>query len=166
MMKTMLLLRHAKSSWDDASVPDHDRPLKPRGIKAAGQIGQFLAQKKLIPELILCSTAVRARQTLRLVLESAGCQPPVEFTERLYHCPPSDFRRVVKQVDSTVKSLMIVGHNPGLEDFLNELTGTVQTMPTAALARIQLDLSDWSSFAEDTRGDLVNVWKPREFDKK
>lgn len=98
-MKTLLLLRHAKSSWDDATLSDHDRPLKSRGIKAARRMGRLMREQDLCPDRILCSTAVRARETLRLALEESGIDPATEFTERLFHCSPSEF--AVLCVDTT-----------------------------------------------------------------
>ena len=163
-MKTLLLLRHAKSSWDDPALADHDRPLKPRGIKAARRIGRLLHQQGLHPEVILCSTAIRARETLRLVLEEAGFQPPVAYSERLFHCPPSEFAFTLQQVDAAVTTVLLVGHNPGLDDFLWQLTDQPETLPTAALARLELDLSDWSEFNDKSRARLVDLWRPKKLD--
>ena len=163
-MKTLLLLRHAKSSWDDPSLADHDRPLKPRGIKAAQRMGRLLLEHGLQPEAVLCSTAVRTRETLRLVLEESGLHPPVGYSERLFHCPPSEFALTLQQVDSGVKTVLLVGHNPGLEEFLSQLTGHRETLPTAALVRVELDLSDWSQFSDQTPARQVDVWRPKELD--
>ena len=161
-MKTLLLLRHAKSSWADSALADHDRPLKPRGIKAAHRMGRLLRRHSLHPEAVLCSTAVRARETLRLVLEETGIQPPVAYSEGLFHCPPSEFALTLQQVDAAVTTVLLIGHNPGLEEFLSQLTGHPETLPTAALARLEVDLSDWSQFSETTHARLVDLWRPKE----
>lgn len=161
-MKTLLLLRHAKSCWEDSSLADHDRPLKPRGIKAAHRIGQLIDAQKLCPELVLCSTAVRARETLRLVLEESNAAPAVEYVERLYHGSLETFISVLKSIPWDLPMVMLVGHNPGLEEFLSHLTGQPQTMPTGALARIELHLPKWSDFNSTTPGRLVELWCPRE----
>ena len=161
-MKTLLLLRHAKSCWEDSSLADHDRPLKQRGIKAARRIGQLIGTQKCSPELVLCSTAVRAKETLRLVLEEVKGTPPIEYVERLYHCSLDVFISVLRSIPWDLSAVMLVGHNPGLEEFLSHLAGQSQTMPTGALARIELDLSHWSDFNSGTSGRLVDVWRPRE----
>lgn len=161
-MKTLLLLRHAKSCWEDSSLADHDRPLKPRGIKAARRIGQLIDAQNCCPELVLCSTAVRAKETLRLVLAESKAAPAVEYLERLYHCSLDVFGSVLQSIPWDLPAVMLVGHNPGLEEFLSHLTGQPQTMPTGALARIELDLSQWSDFNSTTLGRLADLWRPRE----
>lgn len=165
-MKTLLLLRHAKSDWDDASLPDHDRPLKKRGIKAAGRMGQVLRDEAPHPDLVLCSTAVRAKETLRLALEAANLSPPTEFREDLYHCSPNQFIETLRQVAEPTPTVLLVGHNPGLEEFLSQLCDQPVTIPTATLAQVELDLDTWSEFTDGTRGRLVCIWQPRELDDR
>ncbi|HEY4262318.1 MAG TPA: histidine phosphatase family protein [Schlesneria sp.] len=160
-MKTLLLLRHAKSCWEDSSLADHDRPLKSRGIKAAGRIGQLIGAQKCCPELVLCSTAIRAKETLRLVLEESKAAPEVEYVERLYHCSLDVFISVLKSIPWDLRVVMLVGHNPGLEEFLSHLIGQPQTMQTGALARIELDLPQWSDFNSTMSGRLADLWRPR-----
>ena len=161
-MKTLLLLRHAKSSWEDTALPDHDRPLKPRGIKAARRIGRLIRQQNLIPERILCSTATRAKETLRLVEEEFPQLAATEFIAGLYHCQPGEFITALQSVEATVNSVMIVGHNPGMEEWLQILIGKPETMPTGCLVQLAVPLDDWSQVTESTRGDLINIWRPRE----
>lgn len=161
-MKTLLLLRHAKSSWEDASLPDHDRPLKPRGIKAARRIGRLLHEQNLIPERILCSTATRARETLRLVEEELQQHAATDFIAALYHCPPDEFITALQGVEAAVNSVMIVGHNPGMEEWLQNLIGKPETMPTGCLVQLAMPSGDWSQVTERTRAELVHIWRPRE----
>lgn len=161
-MKTLLLLRHAKSSWQDSSLPDHDRPLKQRGIKTARRMGRLIRQQRLAPEVILCSTAVRAVDTLRLVLEEAAIPTSVEYRQNLYHCSPDEFLATLQGVNSEVGCVMLVGHNPGLEEWLQHLTGKAELMPTGALARIDLNLENWSVLDGNVAGHLVQLWRPRE----
>lgn len=166
-MKSLLLLRHAKSNWDDSGIPDHDRPLKKRGRKAAQRMGRLLKEIDLIPQFVLCSTAVRARETLRLVLKSSWFLPAVEHMESLYHCLPETFISVLSQLDEPHDRVMVVGHNPGLEQFLEQLTGigpSTHSFPTAALAEIEIQLDFWKNFDESTRGRLVRFWRPKELD--
>lgn len=161
-MKTLLLLRHAKSSWEDTTLSDHDRPLKPRGVKAARRIGRLLREQNLIPERILCSTATRAKETLRLVEEEFSQQAATDFIAALYHCQPGEFIMALQGVEAAVNSVMIVGHNPGMEEWLQNLIGKPETMPTGCLVQLAVPLDDWSQVTESTRGDLINIWRPRE----
>jgi phosphohistidine phosphatase len=161
-MKTLLLLRHAKSSWDDPTLADHDRPLKKRGVKAALRMGQVIRDFRLNPELILCSTAVRAKETLKLVLETARISPAIEYLDELFHCPVTGFGDALRRVDNRIHRVMLIGHNPGLEEFLHGLTQQETLMPTAALARVKLDLSEWQKFESSIHGQLDHIWRPRE----
>lgn len=160
-MKTLLLFRHGKSSWKDSSLDDHDRPLKPRGIKAARRIGKLIRHRQFHLDVVLCSTALRATETIRLCLEETSQQPTVRLSRDLYHCEPSQFVSQLRAVDSTANTVMIVGHNPGLESFLQQLTGEVYPFPTAALAILELEIADWPQVHEGLRGHLIDLWQPR-----
>lgn len=160
-MKTLLLLRHGKSSWKDSSLDDHDRPLKPRGIKAARRIGKLIRHRQIRLDVVLCSTALRATETIRLCLEEASQQPPVRLSRDLYHCEPSQFVSHLRNVDGGASTVMIVGHNPGLESFLQGLTGEAYPFPTAALAILELEIADWPQVHEGLRGHLIDLWQPR-----
>jgi len=143
-MKTILLLRHAKSSWKDASVKDFDRPLNQRGLKAAPAIGRLMRKRKLQPELVLSSPAERARQTTQLVLEAAGLKTEVRYDERIYEASAARLFEIVSQLDDEAEVVMMVGHNPGFEELLEALTGTGRSLSTAALACIELDIEKWN----------------------
>ncbi len=160
-MKTLLLLRHAKSSWSDPALRDFYRPLNKRGLKAAPLIGRFMRKRKLRPDLILSSPANRARQTTELVVEAAGLETEPRFDESLYEASAVQLLEVVSQVGDDAGEVMLVGHNPGLEDLLVSLTGEARRMPTAALARISLDIERWSEVRE-TGGQLEWLVKPKE----
>lgn len=149
-MKTLHLLRHAKSSWKDPALADFDRPLNGRGREAAPLVGQFILKKKIRPDLILSSTAERARQTAALIIESAELAPELRFDERIYDADAARLLDVVSQIDESFGVALLVGHNPGMEDLLETLTGEKQEMPTAALARIILDVEKWSKARERT----------------
>lgn len=161
-MKTLLLLRHAKSSWDDPSMEDHERPLNPRGLRSAPLMGRILRRKKLIPELILSSTAVRARVTAELTAKTGGYQGQIELTKQLYAASPEECAAVVRAVPDQFQTVMLVGHNPGLEEFLETLTGKRTHFPTAALARITLPLTHWKDLQPGIKGTLVDLWRPKE----
>lgn len=128
-------------------------------------MGVLLRDQGLHPDLILCSTALRAHETLRLALEAAGIDTAIEYTGQLFHCDSAGFASVLRAVDNSKTVVMIVGHNPGLEEFLSQVTGRAEELPTAALVQLSFDLSDWSQFDESSRGQLLNLWRPRELDK-
>ena len=164
VMKTLLLLRHAKSSWNDPLLADHDRPLKKRGRKAAPRMGRWLEENGLRPDCVLCSTATRARETLQLVLGELNKSAPIPVSVRaeLYHGNVAALLGVLREVVEPAASVLIVGHNPDLETFLAHVTGQSERLSTGAVARVELDLCDWSDLTEATRGTLVSVARPRE----
>lgn len=161
-MKTLLILRHAKSSWKDSDASDHERPLNKRGRHTAPRVGELLQQEDLLPDRILCSTALRARDTARLVAESCAFEGPLEASEELYPGAPSDYLDVLVRLEDDVESVMVVGHNPGLELLLGLLVGEVHTLPTAALARVELPIGKWRELTPATRGRLVSLWRPKD----
>ena len=147
-MKTLLLLRHAKSSWDDPGQKDFDRPLNARGTKAAPLIGKFLLRQKVAPDLVLSSPAERARQTTALVLNAAKVAAELRYDERIYEASAARLLEVVSQIEEGVNVAMVVGHNPGMEELLLALTSEVRHVPTAALASIALDIEKWGKVRE------------------
>ena len=161
-MKTLLLLRHAKSSWKDLSLADHDRPLNKRGRKTAPRMGRLMQETGRSPDHILCSTATRARETLQLVLTELDQNVPVTFRAELYHCDVAQFLGVLRELAEPAASVLVVGHNPDLELFLEHVTGQSERLSTGALARIEFDLSAWSELIDATRGTLVSISRPRE----
>jgi len=100
-------------------------------------------------------------ETLRLFLKEADLQPTVSFSADLYHCEPAQFVSQLRKVDSSVGTVLIVGHNPGMESFLAQLTGETYPFPTAALAMLELEIAEWSQLQQDTRGRLIDIWQPR-----
>lgn len=160
-MKTLYLLRHAKSSWKDESLLDIERPLNGRGRKASQTIGGFLKKEKTIPDLVLSSSAVRARQTTDIVMEAAGLSTDLRFDERIYEAGPQRLLEVVRQIEKSRETVLLVGHNPGLEKLLELLTGTVETMPTGTLSKIVLTASNWAGIS-DKGGTLEWIVKPKQ----
>lgn len=160
-MKTLLLLRHAKSDWDDPGLTDFERPLNKRGQKAAPAIGDFLREQKVKPHLILSSPAERARQTTLLMIESAKLTADLRYDERIYEASLERLMEVLSQIEDTAEVVMLVGHNPGVEKLLAHLTGEAQKMPTAALACFNLNLEKWSKVKEHS-AQLEWLVKPRD----
>lgn len=161
-MKTLLLLRHAKSSWKDESLPDVDRPLNKRGRKTAPLMGQLLADGGHLPELIVISPAVRARETARLIVDASGFNGEQDVADVLYPTTIDGCVAVLAGIDSDTDPVMLVGHNPGLEEFLEHLTGGCQKLPTCAVAVVRLPVDRWSEVTPQTTGELIAVWRPRE----
>lgn len=160
-MKTIFLLRHAKSSWDDTSLSDFERPLNGRGLNAASFMGELIARRGFIPATIVSSPANRAAKTAALVKESAGINTDIKFDDRIYEASPNTLRQVISGLDDSFDSAMIVGHNPGTEGFIRYLTGRVETMPTAALAVIELNIENWLGIDADT-GRIIEIVRPKE----
>ena len=142
-MKTLYLLRHAKSSWKDGGLQDFDRPLNGRGRESAPLVGQVIRKRKLKIDLVFCSPAERARQTAALVKASAGLSADMLYDERIYEADSAALLEVVTQAAESADALLLVGHNPGMEELLTLLTGEERRMPTAALACVALDLEKW-----------------------
>ncbi|HSI88685.1 MAG TPA: histidine phosphatase family protein [Pyrinomonadaceae bacterium] len=160
-MKTLYVLRHAKSSWDDPNISDFDRPLNDRGERTAPFMGQLMRDRGLIPEAVISSPARRATETASLVRTAAGIEPEIRFDERIYEASPQALRQVASEADNSSESIMLVGHNPGIEGFIRMLTGETVAAPTAALAVIVLDISAWADIAPGS-GRLEALIRPKE----
>lgn len=155
-MPMISLLRHAKSDWAQGSASDHDRVLAPRGIEAAPRMGRHIASSGDIPDMVLCSTALRARQTLELVLPELQRAPQVEYIKDLYHAGPDAILKALRALPSSCRHVMVVGHNPGFQNLaikLCERKGRAMARerigkyPSAALALYQFD-GNWRELAE------------------
>ena len=146
-MKTLLLLRHAKSSRDDPTLRDFDRPLNDRGKGDARLIGRYLGRKKIEVSVVVSSPAKRARRTAEIVAQTAGLTNEIAFDERIYEASPQQLLRVISDIESSHESVLLVGHNPGFEDLLASLTDRAGRMPTASLAAIKLDINQWGEIA-------------------
>lgn len=165
-MKTLLLMRHGKSSWKDEELPDHERPLKKRGRKDTKRIAKEILKHNLKPDLLLSSTATRARETVEILTENLDTQNPVRFVDTLYMGEPQDFIEVLKDLNNDDNIVMIVAHNPGLEAYLQIVDGEIESLPTAGLGYLLLALDDWKNISLNTMGDLIGFWKPKELRKK
>jgi len=161
-MKTLLLLRHAKSSWDNDALADHDRPLNERGRRDAPRMGRLLRTLDLTPDQIVASSATRAATTARLVAEAAGYQGEIRYTRDLYLADPEAYVEVARAVDDAVQRLMLVGHNPDIEELVAELSGREERMPTAALACFLLPITAWRDLELTGEYELAGLWRPKE----
>jgi phosphohistidine phosphatase len=156
-MKTLFLLRHAKSSWKDSSAHDHDRRLKRRGRRQARKIGRYLAEQNLLPDMLVTSTAKRCRKTSDQLIDASGYRGETRITGDLYEADGNRLREFISRLDGDAPRLMLVAHNPGLEELIESLTGTRTPLSTGSLAQIELPIERWSDLNGETRGTLVNV---------
>jgi len=164
-VKTLLVLRHAKSSWKDSGLADHDRPLNKRGKRDSRRMGKLVRAENLMPELIVSSTARRAKETAQAVADKASYEGRILFDERLYLADPQGIVELIRGLEHpSAGRVMIVGHNPGLEDLIRGLAGAEGAFPTAALAHIELPIEAWRDLELSTKGRLVHLWRPKELD--
>jgi phosphohistidine phosphatase len=142
-VKTLYLLRHLKSSWDDPSLADADRPLAPRGVKAGRRVARHLRQAGVAPDLVLCSPSRRTRETLDAVRASLG-EPEVRFVDAVYGASHDELLDLLRAVVPEVASVLVIGHNPGLEDLARLLGGVEwEKFPTGAFVTLAVR-DDWA----------------------
>ena len=166
-MKTLLLLRHAKSSWNDNTLVDQKRPLNQRGKKDAPIMGKYLKNKKLTPDLIISSTAKRAKDTSKLVAEHCGYNKDIEESKLLYGTTSRDYLTTIAGISDKHHRVLLIGHNPILEEVLEIVTGEQIIMKTCSLAHISLSINSWSEVKDDTntKSKLVDVVKVKKLNK-
>ncbi len=160
-MKTLFVLRHAKSSWNEPELADFERPLNGRGLKAAPFMGELMGKQGFEPYVILSSPAARAAETARLVKKAGKLDAEIFLKHQIYEASPHTLREVVSETDDVFASVMLVGHNPGIEGFIRFLTGGVEPMPTAALAVIDLEIDIWEKI-DDGCGRLRKIYRPKD----
>ena len=154
MKHTLVLIRHAKSSWATPFESDFDRSLNDRGKQDAPVMGAKLKALQLIPDMIISSTAKRTRQTAKRIAKEVGFDiDKIKWEEKLYHCIPSVFEEVIQRIDDKVKTVFIVAHNPGITDFVNELSPEfkIDNMPTCSVAAAHITDGEWSTFASSKK---------------
>ena len=171
-MKQLTVLRHAKSSWDDPALEDFNRPLNERGWKAARRIGREMKQRGMRFDVVLASTAARVRETIDGVQEEYNFGAPIQFEQRIYAATEQTLLELVGALPETVRSALVVGHNPGLERLIIQLTDedkhgfrdrVAGKFPTASLATIELPDERWRDI-EKGSGKIVELIFPKELD--
>jgi phosphohistidine phosphatase len=156
-MKTLFLLRHAKAENAAPGSSDINRALNERGKKEAQALGAFIRKQNLTFGLVLCSPAVRARETAELVLSAARVTANVRYDQRIYDASPRQLLDVISEVEANQSAVLLVGHNPGMEELLRALTGKGEPMATCTLAQIDFNFADWSRVTEDSGSlELIN----------
>lgn len=146
-MRTLYLLRHAKSSFQDETIRDFDRPLTKRGREAAEVVGHTIAAEKLNNALVLSSPAIRARETTELMLQSSRLAADLRFDPQIYEADLSALLKILGQAEDERSAVILTGHNPGMETLVRFLTGEIRAMPTAALAKIILEGNSWQALS-------------------
>lgn len=159
-MKTLLLLRHAKSSWKEIGVPDHDRRLNRRGQRDAPRVGEHLREIGLVPDLIVSSTARRARKTAEKVADTCGYKGEIQLEATLYDAAPDTCLDILRRLPPGNDCVMLVGHNPCLDELVARLTGVQEHLGTATVARVGLNLADWGEVRGGSGGNLISMWRP------
>lgn len=173
-VKLLALFRHAKSSWDDTGLRDFDRPLNARGREGAALMGRHIVNHGIRWEHILASPAARVKETLAAAIEAAGRSPAITWDERIYMAGPTTLLEVVRETPEDYASLVLAGHNPGLQELLFELVGDADDplldeiagkYPTAAFAVLELDIDQWEQI-RPASGKLVHFARPRDLDPR
>lgn len=160
-MKTLILVRHAKSSWDHPGLDDHERPLSERGLRDAPRMGRRLADRGLAPDVVLSSTAVRALTTAELMAEAIGVERDrIVADERLYATSAAGLLEVIGELDSSVQTAMVVGHNPEMASLAQRFTDEIGHLPTCAVVEFRFDADAWDELDEGLVRD-VHVEAPR-----
>jgi phosphohistidine phosphatase len=170
-MKQLFLLRHAKSSWSDPELVDHDRPLAPRGRRALKLIAEHLGREGVTPALVLCSSARRTRETLERIAPALGEGIPVQIERELYAASEQRLLERLRAVEDDVESLMLIGHNPGVEQLALSLAGSGQNLagirrkyPTGALATLEFS-GRWGDL-QPGRAELTDFVTPKQLAKR
>ena len=154
MQRTLVIIRHAKSSWDSLTQSDFDRPLNERGETDAPLMGKRLKDLNMRPDLIIASTAKRTKQTAKKIAEAIGYdKDDIQWEEKLYHCIPAVFEEVVYGINDKVKTVFIVAHNPGITQFVNQLSASfrIDNMPTCGAVGARMDIAEWNEFNKAKR---------------
>ena len=161
--KTLLVMRHAKSSWKTPGLTDHERPLNRRGERDAVQMAKFLESAKIKISRVVASTARRADMTARALVATIDCLEPEQLESRddFYLAAPSVYMSYLQELDDQISGVVLIGHNPGLESLVELLGDSWETMPTAAIACFDCTATSWSD-AEPSSFRLDHMWRPKE----
>lgn len=161
-MKVLLLLRHAKSSWKNPELPDHDRPLNNRGKKDAPRMGKVLVKEGLVPGIIISSPAIRARTTAEKVAKSSNYEGKIAIESSLYGGGYEAYLDVLRHQPDTYQTVLMVGHNPDIETLLQTLTGNEIRMSTCSIALVNIHVDKWVNLTDGIKAELGKVWRPKE----
>jgi phosphohistidine phosphatase len=165
-LKSLLILRHAKSSLKDPNIADHERPLDELAKKDALQMGKLIRDKDLVPDFILSSTALRAKTTTELVVEGCEYKGDIALKQSLYKAKPKDYLKIIEGLSDRYVRVLLVGHNPAAEEAIEMFTGLVDIkMYACALAHLNLPIEKWSDLKQEKnniRAESIEVMRPEE----
>ncbi|MFO0904587.1 MAG: histidine phosphatase family protein [Pirellulales bacterium] len=161
-MKTLILMRHAKSDHADATLTDHQRPLNARGVLSAPKMARRIRDCRLAPDAIVSSTAVRARDTARLVAEALEYTAAIDERRALYLTSPHAYVSEIRSLPDSWQCVLVVGHNPTLESLVNLWSDEECDFPTAATAVFEWHVASWGRVSLDARPKLLELWRPRD----
>ena len=164
MTKTLIIMRHAKSSWDSLGLADYDRPLNKRGLRDASRMAQWLSESEWIPDQVIASAACRANQTASIVTNELALETEIFETRDLYLSEYEAYLEQVSYLPNDVETVLVIGHNPTMESLVYLLSGESVSMPTAAIAVIQLPIDTWSDQVTSASANLVKHVFPKSLD--
>lgn len=153
-------MRHAKSSWGDSSLSDHERPLNKRGLQGAPYMGKLLREQGILPELMFVSTAKRAQQTMEALVQESGYAGEIVSTKKLYLAEIPNYIEILSEIPAGVSRVLFIAHNPGIADFAEVLSGVPIPMCTAGLAHIDCQVSELAQVTSKTCGKLLAFHRP------
>ena len=159
-MSTLLVLRHAQAAPEAPSSSDEERALTEEGRRAAARVGRLVKDEQLLPDLVLSSSARRTRETVSEFCQSSGYAGPIRYLDELYLAEVSAIVDALAAHAGAASRVLLVGHNPGLEDLVAQLTGESVSLPTAALVECAFELDDWSALADGRKGRLERLFRP------
>ena len=164
--KVLLMLRHAKSSWKDKTVDDHDRPLNKRGRREAIKMGEHLKKTNIVPDTIMTSSALRAIETTKYICRYSGYNNLVEVNFSLHRGGIDSYINSLTTVSNDKQKLLIIGHNPDLEELAGILINRTIRIPTCTLVQVKLNIENWKSIDLhcNFRSELVDIWRPKKIE--
>lgn len=161
-MKTIYFIRHAKSSWEDFSLRDIERPLNARGKRDAPKMARYLKDLKVQPDLIIASPAKRARKTASVFREVLG-NPPMELEDKIYEASTADIFRIVQDIGDDYSLVFLFGHNPTFTSIANQFTEElIMNVPTCGIVKVECEIDSWKNFSRD-HGKLTAFYYPKMF---
>lgn len=162
-MKKLFLIRHAKSSWDDLTLDDFDRPLNKRGEKDAPFMAEILKEKNVIPDLIISSPALRTKLTAQIIAKRIGFTDNINFDKTIYEAPLSNLKKVVHNIDDSFDTIFFIGHNPALCDLANFLCDIeLENIPTCGIVEIDFDTNSWKDISKEN-SELISFEYPKKY---
>lgn len=161
-MKKLYIIRHAKSSWKDTSLDDFERPLNKRGEKNSKFMGEFLKDKKIMPDVILSSRAFRAKETAKNIAKKIHYTKEIIFDENMYEANVQTLLNRIETIDNKLKSVFVIGHNPGLNMLVTKLVALHENIPTCGIVAIEFSCDNWSEISS-SNAKLISFDYPKMF---